>query len=321
MKILLIGPGTRPGKTEHYILRALLRAGHDVSVFDNIGWYKKIGRSLNAVLRLQAFTVKPDLVLFTRARHCDPEVIHRICRNRRSISWYFDAPDSIPTDYLEMVQNIDALFITSTGQKDEYLKRGVKRVFFLPQACDGELHRMETDSTGTHYPLSFVGSIGKSSYRDDFLESIAQRVPLHVWGNNHHSEEFNFVVHDTALRDQSLSTVIGRSQAVLGVNYYEYMNSLECYGSNRIWLTLGCGGFFIGYRTPEFARVVPEGKFAEYYSSPEELFDKLYYYDRHTSQREVIRKQAYEWVHTYHTYQNRIRNLLDLRSYFEENGG
>lgn len=317
MKILLIGPGNRQGKTEHYILRALLRAGHDVSVFDNIYWHKKIGRSLNTVLRLQAYTANPDLVLFTRARHCDPDVIRKISRNRLSISWYFDAPNPIPFDYLEMVREVDALFITSMGQKSEYLKHGVKNVFFMPQACDSELHRMDSDTSNIEYPLSFVGSVGKDSHRDSFLQLVSQRMPLHVWGKNGCSNGFDFEIHDTHLRDRSLGTVIGKSYAVLGLNYYQYMNSLECYASNRIWLTLGCGGFFIGYRTPGFERVVPEGKFAEYFSSCDELFDKLYYYREHPIQRECIRKRAYEWVHCYHTYENRIRSLLEMRSYFD----
>ncbi len=318
MKILLIGPGNQPGRTECYITRAFRRAGHTVSVFDNLRWYKCLGRSLNAALRAQAAFFHPDLVFFTRARHCDPELVNRLCQSRRSACWYFDAPREIPESLLQMARGVDTLFITSDGQREEYRRRGVRNVLFLPQACDAELHRMAPAAEEHEYRLSFVGTIGKNSYRDQFLREVAARMPLHVWGKNEPQDGGSLVVHRTHLYDDSLSAVIGRSFAILGVNYYEHMNDIRRYASNRIWLTLGCGGFFIGYRAPSFDEVVPEGVYAEYFSSPDELLEKVSYYRENPAQRDAIRKRAYEWVHRNHTYDNRIRNVLASRSFFEE---
>ncbi|MBD3243927.1 MAG: glycosyltransferase [Chitinivibrionales bacterium] len=311
MKVLVIGPADRIHRTEHYILRGFVSAGHEVRHVSTsrLSWLP--GRSADALLERFVKRFDPEYVLSTRARGVAPDTLARISHGRRAAMWYFDAPPQIPADVLEKARAIGTLFVTNRGHLPYYREQGVKRALFLPQACDARYHRSRPPRGGLRYRLSFIGKVGSEESRRAFLTEVGGREELHVWGRDNAPADA-YTVHRRAVYNRTLTKVVGESLAVVGVNSFESMNHIEAYASNRVWLTLGCGGFYIGYRAPHIERVVSE-EYCQYYQDTDELIERVSYYAAHPGERERIREAGYRWVHAHHTYRHRVENLLGFR--------
>lgn len=80
----------------------------------------------------------------------------------------------------------------------------------------------------------------------------------------------------------------------------------------RIFDIMGCGGFVMtNYQTeiPEYFEI---GTDLETYSGMEELIDKCAYYLEHEEERATIALNGYRKVKDFHTYQNRILDMLRI---------
>jgi spore maturation protein CgeB len=78
-------------------------------------------------------------------------------------------------------------------------------------------------------------------------------------------------------------------------------NEVEGYWSNRLWLTLGCGGFFMTSYVPGIEKYFKNKThllIEEYLSKPAE--------------RLRIARQGYEFVHKHHTFHHFAERVLNL---------
>ncbi len=313
MKVLIIGPAHKRNRTEHYIARGFSAAGHRVRHFSGSGLTWLPGGTADRMLERIVRSWQPEYVLSTRARGVRPETLARICRGRSSAMWYFDAPPEIPDDVLDKACAMGTLFLTNRGHAEYYRSRGVKRVLFLPQACDDAYHRYRPLHGGTRYQLSFVGKAGSEQSRQQFLDMAGQHLDVHVWGEAN-DPSAGYHLHRKPVYNHRLASVIGASHAVLGANSFASMDTVEAYASNRVWLTLGCGGFYVGHRNPGIEDVVPH-QYAQYYANVEELVEKVLYYECHADKREAIRTDGCRWAHAFHTYRHRVANLVAFREF------
>lgn len=96
------------------------------------------------------------------------------------------------------------------------------------------------------------------------------------------------------------------------INLNPTAKSIKTGISQRIWDILGCGGFLISNYQAELPEHFELGKDIETYGSLEELVDKCAYYLEHEEERQAIAKSGYEKVKKYHTYEVRIREMLEI---------
>lgn len=80
----------------------------------------------------------------------------------------------------------------------------------------------------------------------------------------------------------------------------------------RIFDILGCGGFLMTNYQPELTEHFEIGVDLEAYTSLEDLVDKCAYYLSHETERKQIAINGYQKVKKYHTYQNRITEMLGI---------
>jgi spore maturation protein CgeB len=73
-----------------------------------------------------------------------------------------------------------------------------------------------------------------------------------------------------------------------------------------------CGGFLLGERTDKHLEMFQEGKEAEFFSSNQELLDKVRYYLAHPQLRERIAAAGQQrcWTSGYR-YQDQMQKILD----------
>lgn len=84
----------------------------------------------------------------------------------------------------------------------------------------------------------------------------------------------------------------------------------EYYCSNRIYLTLGSGGFMIHPRTKALVDDYVENEHYVGYEDMHELFQKIDYYLVQHEERKRIQKQGYEYTINHITYTKRCENML-----------
>ena len=109
------------------------------------------------------------------------------------------------------------------------------------------------------------------------------------------------------IRGGNLSEVIRSTKIILGDSVYS-----PRYWSNRIYETLGRGGFIIH---PNIEGLEEEFTYYKHfipydYGDFEGLFDKIDYYLTHDNEREYIAQQGREHVMEHHTLLHRCKSLL-----------
>ena len=92
------------------------------------------------------------------------------------------------------------------------------------------------------------------------------------------------------------------------------MRPIETGLSLRIWDVLGCGGFLLTNYQAEIPEYFEIGRDLETYESMEELEQKIQYYLTHEVERIEIAINGYEKVASYHTWEQRITEMIRILS-------
>ncbi|MCM1122017.1 MAG: DUF3880 domain-containing protein [Eubacterium sp.] len=98
------------------------------------------------------------------------------------------------------------------------------------------------------------------------------------------------------------------------INLNITMRPIETGLSLRIWDVLGCGGFLLSNYQAEIPDYFEIGKDLETYESMEELEQKVQYYLTHEEERIEIAISGYEKVVKFHTYEQRIAEMIRILS-------
>ncbi len=96
------------------------------------------------------------------------------------------------------------------------------------------------------------------------------------------------------------------------VNLNMTMRPIETGLSLRIWDILGCGGFLLTNYQTEIPAYFEIGKDLETYESMEELEQKVQYYLSHEAERIEIAINGCEKVAKYHTYEQRLAEMIKI---------
>ena len=96
------------------------------------------------------------------------------------------------------------------------------------------------------------------------------------------------------------------------INLNITMRPIETGLSLRVWDVLGCGGFLLTNYQAEIPEYFEIGKDLETYESMEELEQKVQYYLNHEEERIEIAINGYEKVAKYHTYEQRLAEMIRI---------
>ena len=155
-------------------------------------------------------------------------------------------------------------------------------------------------------PILFVGGLYQNydNYRSVLLEVLSKK-----YGD----DKFFWVGKDNPdqVREEQLSALFKRTKVVIGdcINHPSYW-------SNRLYETLGRGGFMIHPYTPEIENEFVEDEECVYYDrwNFEQLCSLIDYYvdEANEGKRQSIIKKGMERVKNDHTLLNRCKELLEV---------
>jgi hypothetical protein len=202
------------------------------------------------------------------------------------------------------------IFTTVLGVVDQYRDR-VRKILWVPQFYDAEFFKPAVGrlSGNEIYDVCFVGNSSYSPSRSKWLIRLnrvlaEQGKTLKVVGRMS-----GFI--SNPLTGRELATVIASSRIVIDLQRPEVPENMFWF-SNRVFITMGCGAFFLGFAMPQWEKLFKVGYHFDVYDNTYEDFEeKIFYWLDHEKKREVIAKRGHKEVMDKHTLAIRVPQYLD----------
>lgn len=323
MRILLLG-SHRTERIERGVERAFRRAGHRTLLVDDRRLRRNIGLGLTQRWVLAAAgSFKPDFIFFSKGLGLTLETVETLVRDRPTCLWYQDPqwyrdaalPEVAHT--IDVGRHVGTFFVT--GFEGEWRALGLNAKL-LPSAADGGIRPVPRESAYAG-DVSFIGTgpgmqhagAGFAPERAEFLASVARAagpgVHVRVWGEGWSEWRDKIDWGGRPVFGRDLSRVCSSSAIMLGINPARAAGA-TLYTSDRIWMMMLGGGFYLGRRTAGLDQLLIDGKHCAWYDDLDECVGHIQYYLANPEERERVRAAGENLVRTEHTFDSRVPYLL-----------
>ncbi len=315
MRVLLIG-SDNPWRMEAAVERALTRAGHTTLLLDDRRKKRLIGRPLTQRwASWQARRFRPDFVFLSKCLALDAETVSEIIDGKPNAMWYHDPQwyrdlDRPDISHIAAIGKLARTFFV-TGFDDEWRANGLPALF-LPAAGDAGIKPVAHDERFAS-EVTFIGT-GYDPQRAKLLLRVARAHRMRVWGEGWNPWANELTWSGRHIQGYEFSAVCSSSNIVLGVNPARAAGGVS-YTSDRTWMTILAGGFYLTERTPGVAAMLRDGTHCAFYDDIESCLEQCDRYLGDEPRRNEIRRDGEAFVRRLHTYDSRIANLLENRAF------
>ncbi len=208
----------------------------------------------------------------------------------------------------------DVVVTPKVTEVSKYQELGCAQVLQIQYAFDPAIHRpvpiSEADKMRYGANLTFVGRMEEQ--RAFWLNEIAkQNADLKVWGTNWQKLPSNMELRNyctfQGVYTEDMAKVFGASDVALG--FLTHLSNEQ--HTARTFEIPACRGFLLTERTEEQKALFIEGEEADFFSTTEELLEKVAFYRAKPELRESIRQKGYEKVLLLDaTYTRRVKEIL-----------
>jgi hypothetical protein len=315
MRILLIG-SDNPWRMEAAVERAFRRAGHTTLLIDDRRMKRLIGWRLTQLwARWQVAQFKPDFVFLSKCLALDPETVAIIIDGKPNAMWYHDPQwyrdlDRPDIGHIATIGRLARTFFV-TGFESEWRANGMNAAF-LPAAGDAGIKPVAPEERfGSD--VAFIGT-GYDPERANLLLEVAQRFDLRVWGPgwDHWREPLQWA--GRSVEGREFAAVCSSSGITLGINPARAAGGVS-YTSDRTWMVMLAGGFYLAQRTPGVAAMLEENVHCGFYDDAASCIEQCAKFLAAPGEREEIRIAGEKFVRANHTYDQRIANILENRPF------
>ncbi len=299
-KILYLGDFRQSFSTERYIAHALRELG--IEVFLKQEGNFMVGNSEGLVNELKQWEC--DLVLFSKGKPIGDA--HAFMKDLKKAGiptacWLFDLYFDLPLDRtarfkpLDVPFNSDVVYVTDGGHHEKFRQYGINS---------------KTLRQGIHEPEAIL-------YVRDFKRDIVfvgadtfqTRAPMLGGLKLRYGERYERYGNNpqNQIRGLELNELYASTKIVVG-------DSQESphYWSNRVYETLGRGGFLLHPKVEGIEEEFVDGEHLVLYdrNDLDGLYKKIDYYLKHHKEREKIREAGFNLVKSKYTYKDRCIELL-----------
>ncbi len=190
--------------------------------------------------------------------------------------------------HLEWAKNFDYVFLAQREYIRHFHQAGMKRVYWLPLACDPEIHRRSSNIK--KHDIGFVGSVEKGSRRDFLLSKISKKFNIHI---------------ERCFWDD-MARVFSESRIV-------FNNAVRNDLNMRVFEVMSTGSLLLTDSAPEsgLTELFVDGEDLVIYEDYN-LLEKAEYYLNNESLRKTIAERGMLLVHNAHTYMHRCEDLINV---------
>lgn len=210
----------------------------------------------------------------------------------------------------------DVHFVSRRENVKEFLAQGAKKVFYYDRSFSSDLHR-PVSLTGEEKELYAcdVGFIG--SYEQERARQIAflieQGVPVRVYGNGWEGRPYWKIIEPHHQKRALLGEEYTKGLCGMKIALHFLRKANRDEQDSRTFEIPACGSFMLAERSPRHIELFQEGEEAVFFTSEQELLDKVQYYLRHPQIRNRIaaagRKRV---VESGYDHESRLKQLLSI---------
>ncbi|MGR5881206.1 CgeB family protein [Bacillus cereus] len=273
-----------------------------------------------------AIKTKPDFILVLHGLHPDFNHVIPMLKDFgfKTGLWLTDDPY-----YSDLTQHIvlhyDYVFTQDAGIVNFYQELGCSHVHYVPLASDSSIYKPSLEQLSYKYDISFLGTAfeNRLSFIDSIADYLKQKNTCIVgygWEKLKHYEllKGNIKLLPFATYEESLQYY---TSSKINVNMHRSTqdqilnrNSLQIPAhsiNNRTFEIASSCAFQLTDVRCNLTSHYTLGKEIETFQSPTEFITKSGYYLNHEKERLQIATNAYKRTLREHTYNHRIRQLLD----------
>lgn len=305
-RIILFGKSKRRTRTTYHLRRAFKESGNEILWLNpaRIRRHRKERANDWILDRIDRF--QPDMIFIYSLDIPLPVLQQIVSTSIKTVMYYEDMPRQISSDMVTKGALVDWFLVTNKGLNAEYRKRGIANPVYFTGACDRYDHRRR-------HPLlpiwtsdvAFIGQARNDEIRLALVKKLGDLYNLNVYGRNWQEYGFKPTLRSVAPRRYGL--ICSASKIMLGA---DITSNVDGYWSNRLWLTLGSGGFFLTNYTPGLEKFFENRKHLVWYHSEQECVDLAKEYLAKPMERKKIAMAGYRLVHEHHTFHDFVERVF-----------
>ncbi len=310
MRILIVG-SSNPWRMEAAVQRALKRAGHTTLLMDDRRVKRAVGRAVTQRwVSTRARQFRPDFVVLSKCLALDLDTVTEVVRGVPSVLWYhdaayFDVPERPDVAHVIGAGKLaDTFFVT--GFEQEWRALGL-RAEFLPAAADQSV-RPQPPCPEFASDISFTGT-GYDPSRAEFLARLSRQFQVKVWGTQWERWRDSINWSGRPVEGTDFARVCSSSKIMLGILPAVMMQASNA-ASDRMWMTMLAGGFYLGPGTPGVEQMLLDGVHCAWYTDMQSCVAQAERYLGDAALRERVRVEGERFVRAHHTYDARVETLL-----------
>lgn len=317
--VLFCGPIDSPVNSGRYMISGIRQNGYKVIGYD-YRTHSDYQNDLVEIVRKE----KPHYIIVLKGEKISHDLTEKFKKaGCITILWLtMIAPEE---HIATLISGYDFIISNVSYYVDYFKTRGVERIKWIHQGFAPEFFGIESpDSPPDHYytDVAMIGSMGDRIYRtrcELIIELQKKNINIKWWGPRLARQWRNLqfylagVQHAWMGREvymEDFADVVRHIKIFLGQDA-DIVNTPGKYLSNRVFAVLGCGGFYIGRRTPGLCSVFEVGKELEAFDTFDELLEKIrYYLENEDKRRQIALAGQNKVLHNY-TYKQQIHKIFE----------
>ncbi len=313
-RIIVVGKSQRLVRKVRQIIRAFRDRGNETLWINAHKIRRRMGsRSEDYILkRIEKFN--PDIV-FIHSMDLPLGVLKKISGTHiKTVQYYHDGWRlDLHSQMVEWGKRVDIFLSNAKGLHDLYRSEGIKNPIFITEGCDIYEHKKRHPILPIwKSDVAFVGEARSDETRIDRIKRLKELCNLKVYGKNW--KQFGIRPTLRSVNPREYGLICGGAKIVLGI---DAMTTIEGHWTNRLWLTLGCGGFHLTNYIPGMEEVFTNREHLVWYHDEEECIALVREYLTEPEERNRIANAGYAYVHEHHTFHHFVDKVLNLCSSYE----
>jgi len=324
--VLFCGPIDQPLNSGRYMISGMQQHGFEV-----IGYDYRSNENYEKELIDIVKSRKPHYVFTLKGEKLSPQLVADFKKNgSTTVLWI---TTSIIEDWMPGLAKAHDYVVTNTDNiRVLFVENGVKNIKWVHQGFAPDFFGI-TGQESNHKNINYaeaamIGSMGYPIYKKRCaLVTLLRKndVDIKWWGPRLARQIKNIPffgggVHrswagkEVYMKD--FADVVRNVKIFVGQDADIPISGL--YLSNRIFAVTGCGGFYLGRKTPGIEAAFEIGKEVDVFESDDELLEKIKFYLQNENKRAQIARAGQKKVLTHYTYKQQIKKIFDWISENEQ---
>lgn len=258
--------------------------------------------------------VLPSFIFIVKGTYLKPSTLKSLKSKKiKLVSWSLDdmyAMHNRTFYYDKGLKYYDLVVTTKTYNVDELRTLGAKNILFQYQAYDKDVHKPYENYKEKIWDVVFVGSYEKERFESiKYLADNGIKINLRGYGWDFIGKKYpNIIYMGGEIFKEEFAKTFTCSK--ISLNFLRKINR-DLHTSRSIEIP-ACKGFMLAERTEEHKKLFTEDKEAVYFSSNQELLEKVSYYLSHDDERNKITEAGYtRCISSNYTYDDRAKEIID----------